>query len=107
MMFVNSKPISDPVLMTPEDVSVFRAELPKKFWPFFIPIHIISNKDKKDYKTGFLNEIYSLVFPESLKKNIFTEVTKKFDIFVDERQYQNMVAEYNLKKYSFFIKKSF
>lgn len=75
----------------------------KKF-DFIIPDHITENKDKKCYKPGFLNEVYSILRPNTLKKNIFEYVTTQFDIFVDERQYQNLIKEYSEKKYTTFIK---
>ena len=105
MLIVKGKLVKDPAIIASEEILELRLDLHKKFFPFFIPPHISSNKDKKEYKTGFLNEIYAVVFPDLLKKTIFTEVTRKFDIFVDERQYQNMVHEYSIKKYSLFIKK--
>ena len=72
---------------------------------FNVPKHIKSNKEKKEYKAGYLNELYLLVYPDLLKKQIYQEITNKFQIFVDERQFQNLTHEYSVKKYSNFIKK--
>jgi 3'-phosphoadenosine 5'-phosphosulfate sulfotransferase (PAPS reductase)/FAD synthetase len=71
---------------------------------FKIPKHIVLNKEKKEYKAGFLNELYLILYPDRLKKDIFEDVTNRYDLFVDERQYQNLVHEYGIKKYHTFIK---
>ncbi len=90
--------------MTNNQIGLLRVGLPIQHFPFFVPEHIVLNKDKKEYKAGYINEVYSIVFPHLLKSQIFHEVTKRFDIFVDERQYQNMIREYSKKKYTVFIK---
>lgn len=70
-----------------------------------IPNHLVSNKDKKNYKTGFLNDVYLLLYPGMEKQDVFKRVTKDHDIFVDLKQYQNIVRTFHTEKYSTFIKK--
>jgi hypothetical protein len=105
MLIYNQTIFIDPACIKEKDCDIIRFGLITSTFGFVVPAHITSNKDKKDYKTGFLNELYSIIFPKYLKRDIFQEVTEKFNIFVDERQYQNMVREYSKKKYTNFIKK--
>lgn len=104
MISLNKLKIIDPSLMTDSQIGFLRKDLPLLHFAFFMPEHIVLNKDKKEYKAGYINEVYTVVFPHLLKMQIFHEVTKRFDIFVDERQYQNMIREYSKKKYTVFIK---
>jgi len=101
MLTLNNTIIKDPILASDYQIHSLRDWFP---YAFTVPEHIVTNKDKKDYKAGFLNELYSIVYPDLLKTQIFKEVTARFDIFVDERQYQNMIREYSKKKYVIFIK---
>jgi hypothetical protein len=99
-------------IQDPQDfklLGVFRQmEIKNEFnsnnFDFIIPDHLTENKHKKDYKAGFLNELYSYMNQDKLKKEVFEFVTKRFDVFVDERQYQNMIKEYTKNKYLIFIK---
>jgi hypothetical protein len=104
MIVLNNKKITDPVLLTNSEKDRLREILFVIYPKVFIPEHIISNKEKTEYKAGFLNELFIAAFPDEFKKNIYEVVTKRFDIFVEKRQYLNLVREYTLKKYSVFIK---
>lgn len=103
MIFLNKEVIKDPVNMSKQQIQDIMARGFSNI-RIIIPEHIVTNKDKKEYKTGFANEAYSTVFPSLSKTTVFSQVTKIFDIFVEERQYQNMVRDYNTKKYTTFIK---
>lgn len=104
MIILGSKKIIDPAKLSEKELTRLRSFLYKDIF-FYVPEHIKSNKDKKEYKAGYLNELYLLVYPDLLKKQIYQEITDKFQIFVEERQFQNLVHEYSIKKYSTFIKK--
>lgn len=104
MIILNKNKIEDPSLLTDSEISVLREVLFVHCPRVHIPKHIISNKEKTEYKAGYLNELFLIIFPEQLKKDIFKMVTERFDIFVEKRQFLNLVHEYNLKKYSTFIK---
>lgn len=104
MLQLNNNKIKDPILLTDSEKAQLRELLFASYPKIYIPKHIISNKEKTEYKAGFLNEIFILAFPDELKKNIFKAVTERFDIFVEKRQYFNLVKEYAEKKYSVFIK---
>lgn len=71
---------------------------------FNVPENIVDNKGKKEYYAGFLNEMYSLIYPEKSKSVVFKEVCKLFNIFIEERQYQNLIYGYKKNKYTHFIK---
>lgn len=103
MILFNKKQIRDPTLLAEEEVLLLRELLFSKYPKLFIPEHIVSNKEKMEYKVGYLNDLFSTVYPDQLKRDIYTAVTKRFDIFVEQRQYINLVQEYRLKK-SEFIK---
>lgn len=99
------KLISDPATVVgSEIIFLVHSAIETKNYEFLIPKHIVLNKEKKEYKAGFLNELYLNLYPERAKKDIFREVTDKYQLFVDERQYQNLVHEYGIKKYHTFIK---
>ena len=104
MIQFNKKEIVDPVKLNEKELVKLRSFLYKRVF-FDVPEQIKSNKEKKEYKAGYLNELYLLVYPDLLKKQIYQEITNKFQIFVDERQFQNLTHEYSIKKYSNFIKK--
>lgn len=104
MILLNKNKIKDPTLLTDSEKDLLRELLFASYPKIHIPKHITSNKEKTEYKTGFLNEIFILAFPDELKKNIYQAVTERFDIFVEKRQYYNLVKEYADKKYSVFIK---
>lgn len=105
MIILNNKNIQDPSLLTQTEIAGLREVLFVRYPKIHIPKHITSNKEKIEYKAGYINELFSVVFPELLKKDIYTSVTERFDIFVEKRQYSNLINEYSLKKYSLFIKK--
>jgi hypothetical protein len=104
MIVWNNKKIIDPALIEDRDVSRLRLFLLKDV-QVKIPEYLISNKDKKIYKTGFLYEMYLLVYPEALKKDLIKLISDKYQLFVDERQCQNLIHEYFNRKYSNFVKK--
>jgi hypothetical protein len=104
MIILNGKYIKDPSLLTEQETASLRDVLFLKYPKVYIPEHITLNKEKSEYKVGYLNELFSKVFPEVLKKDIFKAVMERFDIFVEKRQYFNLINEYGLKKYSVFIK---
>lgn len=108
MIVLNNKPVSFTVINDPIQYEKLptdiRWQLTNGDFKFKIPEYIIENKKKKEYKAGFLNELYLLMMPFETKKKIFEIVSTNFDIFVDERQYQNMISEYQKNKYSVFIK---
>ena len=104
MIQFNKKTIIDPAKLNEKELVKLRSFLYKRVF-FDVPEHIKSNKEKKEYKAGYLNELYLSVYPDLLKKQIYQEITNKFQIFVDERQFQNLTHEYSVKKYSNFIKK--
>lgn len=87
------------------DLLELEAEFLDKKFSFIIPNTVVGNKDRRIYHAGFLNEVYSSLKPTLLKKDIFVFITVEYNIFVDERQYQNLIREYNEKKYTTFIKK--
>lgn len=105
MIILNNKNIEDPSLLTQNEIAGLREILFVRYPKIHIPKHVVSNKEKIEYKAGYLNELFSVVFPEQLKKDIYEIVTERFDIFVEKRQYRNLLVEYDLKKYSLFIKK--
>lgn len=70
-----------------------------------IPDYLTSNTEKKIFKTGFLDELYTRLFPDWQRHEIFKAVTQIHHIFIDERQFQKAVKEYSEKKYVTFIKK--
>lgn len=105
MIILNKKNIEDPSLLTENEIVGLREVLFERYPKIHIPKHIVSNKEKIEYKAGYLNELFSVVFPNLLKKDIYKAVTERFDIFVEKRQYSNLLNEYSLKKYSSFIKK--
>jgi hypothetical protein len=110
---IKFKDISVDIIDPEEDIKsigVFKrmeiwSEFENKNFDFILPEHIVENKDKKIYKAGFLNDCLNCFSTGKTKKSIFEFITKEFDIFVDERQYQNLVRDYKKKKYSFFIQK--
>jgi hypothetical protein len=104
MIILNKKKIIDVALLTEEEIFMLREPLFYIYPKVFIPEHIVSNKEKMIYKVGYLNELFLKVFPEQLKKDIFSIVIKRFDIFVEKRQYYNLVNEYHSEKYSHYIK---
>lgn len=104
MILFNKKWIYDPAKLSDKDIARLRLFLYGRVF-FIVPEHIKSNKEKKEYKAGYLNELYLMVYPDLLKKEIYQEISDKFQIFVDERQFQNLIHEYSLKKYINFIKK--
>jgi len=104
MIVLNNNLIKDPSLLTETEISVLREVLFAQYPRIRIPEHITTNKEKTEYKAGYLNELFLIVFPDQFKKDIFKTVTERFDIFVEKRQYMNLVHEYGLKKYSVFIK---
>ena len=104
MIQFNKKIIIDPAKLNEKELVKLRSFLYKRVF-FYFSEHFKSNKEKKEYKAGYLNELYLLVYPDLLKKQIYQEITNKFQIFVDERQFQNLTHEYSVKKYSNFIKK--
>lgn len=97
--------ITDPITNPIGSSSSYYSQIENRDFRFLMPDHIISNNDKKAYKTGFLDEFFSLFYPNKQRKEIYELVTKEFDIFVSERQYRYLVAEYHKKKYTDFIKK--
>lgn len=68
-----------------------------------IPTHIKKNKEKREYKVGFLNELYKKLFPGWSSLKIFTFVKDHYDIFIDQRQYQIDVKNYKKNKNTKFI----
>lgn len=104
MIILNNKAIKDPELLAEEEILLLREVLFNKYPKIIIPDHIVSNKEKMEYKVGYLNELFLKVFPDQLKKDIFSIVIKRFDIFVEKRQYLNLLQQYNLKKNTIFIK---
>lgn len=86
------------------DIATLAEMLEGEYLPFFIPDHISDNALKKAYKTGFINELYSIVFPSMLRKDVFDTITKKYHIFIDTRQFQKDVKKYGEEKYSTFIR---
>lgn len=105
MIVLNQNKITDPALLTEFEKSQLRELLFSIYPKVFIPAHIVSNKEKTEYKAGYLNELFIIAFPDELKKNIYKAISQRFDIFVEKRQYLNLVQQYTLKKYSVFIKK--
>ncbi len=104
MILLSNKQIKDPSLLTEPEIVQLREVLFSSYPKVYIPKHITTNKEKAEYKAGFLNELFVKVYPNEFKKDIFESVTKRFDIFVEKRQYMNLLHEYELKKYSVFIK---
>ena len=104
MIILNGKYIKDPSLLTDTEISSLREVFLCKYPKIYIPEHITLNKEKSEYKTGYLNELFSILFPEKLKKDIYKAITERFDIFVEKRQFLNQVHQYGLKKKSVFIK---
>lgn len=105
MILLNQNKIVDPSLLTDSEKSQLRELLFSVYPKVFIPKHITSNKEKIEYKAGYLNELFQAAYPDELKKNIYIAIKDRFDIFVEKRQYLNLVQQYTLKKYSVFIKK--
>jgi len=104
MILLNNNKIKDPSLLTEPEKAQLRGLLFTSYPKIYIPKHIILNREKSEYKAGYLNELFTLAFPDELKKNIYKAVTERFDIFVEKRQYANLIHDYALKKYSVFIK---
>lgn len=104
MILLNKNKIKDPTLLTDSEKAQLRELLFACYPKVYIPKHIVSNKEKTEYKAGYLNELFISAFPDELKKNIFKAVTERFDIFVEKRQYYNLVREYSEKKKTVFIK---
>ena len=104
MIILDGTYIKDPSLLTDAQVAVLREALLCKFPKVYIPQHITLNKEKSEYKTGYLNELFVKVFPDNLKKDIMAAIMERFDIFVEKRQYLNQVHQYGLKKYDVFLK---
>ena len=100
--------ITDPlhleILSKASPMISFRKDFVDGHFVFKIPENIVDNREKKEYYAGFLNEMYSLIYPEKTKRIIFEEVCKLYHIFVDVRQYQNLMKGYKDKKYIHFIK---
>ena len=71
---------------------------------FKIPAHVKTNKDKRIYKVGFLNEFYVLLFKDKKKTDIYHEVTECYQIFIEQRQYQIDVKDFKQDKYTKFVK---
>ena len=100
MLNIKTKIIKDPVETSD---FILRSILELKNVPFEIPEYLIKNKDKAKYQSGFLNEVYSLAYPDMSRIDLFETLTKRFHIFIDMRCFQKYVKEYTEKKYSVFI----
>lgn len=104
MILINGKRIKDASLLTESETALLRELLLSEYPKIYIPSYITTNKEKTEYKAGFLNELFLKAFPDHLKKDIIQMICERFDIFVEKRQFLNLIHEYTLKKYSVFIK---
>lgn len=56
------------------------------------------NTKKRIYKSGFLFDVYRVLYPHHSKKEIFETVSEKYDLFIYWRQFQRDLQVYNDKK---------
>lgn len=109
LTITNNKIIKDPIQMSGPDISseeydLVSTQLKQATINFSVPDHIATNKLKTEYRSGFISELYGIFFPEMKKHEVFSEITKNYHIFVDERAFQKHVKEYTEKKHSIFVK---
>ena len=116
MIIVNSKTeetLKDPAMLTSvsePDLKLVKLHAMEGNLLFLIPNHIKTNKEKRIYKIGFLNELYTNLFPkkeykEYTKTNIFKQITNNYQVFIELRQYQDDVRVWKKEKYTKFIQK--
>lgn len=61
------------------------------------------NIAKRIFKVGFLNEIYSVLYPDYSRAKSMEEITSRYDLFINKRQFEKDVKVYSDKKNHIFV----
>lgn len=109
-------PNRDKALMNPSEMEGFSQkyidllkEVDKKTVLSFVTPNIdfsIINEDrnraKRIFKCGFLNDVFSRLYPLEKRSELIDRILGKYDIFINERQFQQDVKIYKDKKSAIF-----
>lgn len=95
----------------PEEIDAIVEIEKESALPFMMPPDIskldvfggLRNTNKRIYKSGFLFEVYQIIYPTEKKQKLFEIISEKYDVFVEYRQFQRDVKSYNDKKVSIFV----
>lgn len=62
------------------------------------------NTQKRIYKSGFLHSFYKILYPNRKSRDLYEMINDKYDLFINQRQFQRDVKAYNEKKLFIFAK---
>ena len=69
---------------------------------FVYPEHIVSNTEKKIYKSGFLNMFFSHINKTKKRIEIFNLILDKYDLKVSNRMFQKHVKSFK-ENYNYYV----
>lgn len=61
------------------------------------------NIAKRIFKVGFLNEIYSILYPNYTRAKAMETIAFRYDLFINKRQFEKDVKVYSDKKNHIFV----
>lgn len=69
---------------------------------FVYPNHIVTNSEKKIYKSGFLNMFYTYINKTYLRNQIFEILLEKYDLKVSNRMLQKHIKAFK-ENYNHYV----
>lgn len=100
------------ILEKPSDFSKLKTEVKNHIFEnldigycvFKIPDFIENKSQKVNYKTGFLDDLLSILNPKISKKNKCEIISDKYHMMFTYRRYLDIIKDYNedKKKYGYF-----
>lgn len=108
MIKVGTKIIRDPIeieLLNAKDFVALQDIQEDRPFEFVLPERIqkLENPQKTIYKSGFLFEVYRILFPELSKESIIQIIIERYHVFVASRQFHRNIKSYESEKYSIFV----
>lgn len=106
MILINNKTISTPDQKISQSESQFLYEnLIKGTLIFLIPERLehLEKNHKRNYKLGFLFELFSRIYPDTTNTKKLEIIADKFHLWFTYRQSMNVLNDYELNKKLYYV----